>query len=271
MPASPLNSIMGAGQQLGKGIVAISLPSLDLPKGPCGSYDGIFIPEKVAMQRSIVPILIAAWLAVCPALFASEPPAPSQVDKWEKTIAAFEAEDKASPPAADAVLFVGSSSIRLWDLKASFPKLATINRGFGGSQMSDAVKYASRIVLPYKPRAIVLYEGDNDLAAKEMPAEVAADFDALLKLIRAELPVTPLIVIGCKPSPARWKLIEQQRQLNRLFQERCKQDGHAVFVDIETPMLGADGQPRMELFREDKLHLNTAGYELWTSLVQPHL
>lgn len=223
------------------------------------------------MPRSIVPLLITVWLTASHAAFAADPPAPAQLDKWEKTIAAFEAEDKAAPPPANAVLFVGSSSIRLWDLKKSFPELPAINRGFGGSQMSDVVKYASRIVLPYQPRAIVLYEGDNDLAAKETPAEVAADFDALRKVIRAELPETPLIVIGCKPSPARWKLIEPQRELNRLFQERCKRDGHAVFVDIETPMLGADGQPRTELFREDKLHLNAAGYDLWTSLVQPHL
>jgi lysophospholipase L1-like esterase len=213
-------------------------------------------------------LLLLAALLVLPRLaFADEPAAAP--DKWEKAIEDFEAEDEKSPPAADAVLFVGSSSIRLWDLKASFPGLATINRGFGGSQMSDVVKYAGRIVTPYKPRAIVLYEGDNDLAAKETPAQVAADFEAFLKLVRAELPTTPVVVIGCKPSPKRWAIIEQQRELNRLLAERCKDDGHATFVDVEKPMLNAEGQPRAELFREDMLHLNAEGYALWTSLVGP--
>lgn len=209
---------------------------------------------------------IAFALLVLPGLALAQEPA---ADKWEKTIAGFEAADKTSPPPTDAVVFVGSSSIRLWDLKASFPGVAAINRGFGGSQMSDAVKYAGRIVTPYKPRAIVLYEGDNDLAAKETPEQVAADFEAFLKLIRADLPRAPLVVIGCKPSPKRWAIIEQQRELNRLLAERCEKDGHATFVDIEKPMLGADGQPKADLFREDMLHLNAEGYALWTSLVSP--
>ncbi len=203
-------------------------------------------------------------------------PARSQVqapaaDKWEKTIAAFEAEDAKSPPPKDAVLFVGSSSIRLWDLKKSFTELATINRGFGGSQMSDAAKYVQRIITPYKPRLIVLYEGDNDLAAKKTPGDVAADFDRLLKLVRADLPTTPLIVIGCKPSLKRWALIQQQRELNRLLAERCEKDGHAKLLDIEKPMLGDDGQPKADLFREDMLHLNDKGYALWNSLLAPHV
>ena len=176
----------------------------------------------------------------------ARPVPPADTDKWEKAIAEFEAQDQKSPPPKDAVLFVGSSSIRLWDLKQSFPDVATINRGFGGSQMSDVVRYARRIITPYKPRLIVLYEGDNDLAAKEPPEQVAADFDELLKIIRADLPTTPLVVIGAKPSPKRWAMIDQQRQLNRLLAERCAKDGHATFLDVEKPMLGADGQPKRQ-------------------------
>jgi len=198
---------------------------------------------------------------------AQTPPA----DKWEKTIAQFEAQDQKSPPPKDAVLFVGSSSIRLWDLAQSFPGLATINRGFGGSQMSDAVRYARRIITAYKPRLIVLYEGDNDLAAKETPGQVAADFDELLKIVRADLPTTPLVVIGPKPSPKRWAIIDQQRQLNRLLAERCAKDGHATLLDVERPMLGADGQPKANLFRDDELHLNAEGYTLWNALLSPLL
>jgi lysophospholipase L1-like esterase len=190
-------------------------------------------------------------------------------DRWEKAIAAFEAEDKSSPPPKDAVVFIGSSSIRLWDLKKSFPEVAAINRGFGGSQMADAARYAHRIVTPYKPRLIVLYEGDNDLNAGKSPQQVAADFDEFLKVVRSDLAMTPLIVIGMKPSPSRWKLIEQQREANRLLADRCAKDGKCRFLDVEKPMLGSDGQPRPELFRADKLHLNDDGYKLWNSLLRP--
>lgn len=221
------------------------------------------------MTRCCFALTLAAVSVFCwPARSQAQAPA---ADKWEQTIAAFEAEDAKSSPPKDAVLFVGSSSIRLWDLKKSFPELATINRGFGGSQMSDAAKYVQRIITPYKPRLIVLYEGDNDLAAKKTPGDVAADFDRLLKLVRADLPTTPIVVIGCKPSPKRWALIEQQRELNRLLAERCQKDGHATLLDIEKPMLGDDGQPKADLFREDMLHLNDKGYALWNSLLGPLL
>jgi lysophospholipase L1-like esterase len=217
---------------------------------------------------SFVQILTVIWICCVPTRSQAQTPAE---DKWERTIAAFEAEDAKSPPPKDAVLFVGSSSVRLWDLKKSFPELATINRGFGGSQMSDAAKYVQRIITPYKPRLIVLYEGDNDLAAKKTPGDVAADFDRLLKIVRSDLPITPVVVIGCKPSPKRWALIEQQRELNRLLAERCEKDGHAKLLDIEKPMLGEDGEPKADLFREDMLHLNDKGYALWNSLLVPHL
>jgi lysophospholipase L1-like esterase len=201
---------------------------------------------------------------------AAVPPA-AQADRWEAAIAAFEQQDRRSPPPAGSVVFVGSSSIRLWDLGRSFPGVATINRGFGGSQMIDAARYAPRIVTPYKPRLVVLYEGDNDLNAKKTPEQVAADFDAFVQAVRAESDDLPIVVIGCKPSPARWRLIDQQRELNRLLAKRCRQHGHCTFVDVEPAMLGDDGQPRDELFKDDKLHLNDAGYAVWTQLLQPHL
>lgn len=220
--------------------------------------------------RSSLLLIVGLLLVSVGRAFAAEPAVPAPAaSKWEKAIAEFEAQDEQSPPAAGGVLFVGSSSIRLWDLKQSFPEVAAINRGFGGSQMSDVVHYAGRIVTPYKPRAIVLYEGDNDLAANKTPEKVAADFSELLKKIRAELPEAKVVVIGCKPSPARWKLIAKQREANRLLAAACKADEHATFLDVEKPMLSADGVPRAELFREDKLHLNAEGYKLWTSLVQP--
>ena len=205
------------------------------------------------------------------ASYAHEPAKPPAESKWEKAIAAFEQQDKKSPPVPGGIVFYGSSSIGLWDLKKSFPDLPAINRGFGGSQMADAAQFVRRVVIPLKPRTIVLYEGDNDLNVSKTPQQVAADFDALLKSVRTDLPEAKLIVIGIKPSPSRWKLIDKQRELNRLLTERCQADKYATFLDVEKPMLNADGQPRAELFRDDKLHLNDAGYELWNSLLRPHL
>jgi lysophospholipase L1-like esterase len=214
---------------------------------------------------------VAAQQSAAVKVAPSKAKTPSAADRWEPTIAAFEAGDKLAPPPKDSVVFIGSSSIRLWDLKQSFPDLVALNRGFGGSQMSDAVKYARRIVTPYKPRLIVLYEGDNDLNAGKLPTQVASDFDEFLKIVRAELPITPLVVIGMKPSPSRWKLIEQQREANRLLAERCSQDGRARFLDVERPMLGSDGQPKPDIFRADKLHLNDEGYKIWNELLRPLL
>jgi lysophospholipase L1-like esterase len=236
--------------------------------------------SPASLCQNWLPLLVVA-LASVPSWSAAQdkadrpnanaaPPA-AGVDKWESAIAAFEAADRKSPPPKDAILFVGSSSIRLWDLKKSFPELTTINRGFGGSQMADVVRHAHRIVTPYNAKAIVLYEGDNDLNAKKSPETVAADFAAFINIVRAEQATVPILVIGCKPSPSRWKLIERQRELNRLLVELCEKDGHATLVDIEMPMLGTDGEPRKELFRDDMLHLNDAGYAVWSSLVEPLL
>jgi lysophospholipase L1-like esterase len=219
-------------------------------------------------------LLTASAIAQRPATVKDAPAkakTPADPNRFEKDIAAFEAPDKESPPPKDGVVFVGSSSIRLWDLKQSFPEVVALNRGFGGSQMSDAVKYAGRIVTPYKPRLIVLYEGDNDLNAGKSPEQVAADFNAFLKIVRADLPTTPLVVIGMKPSPSRWRLIEQQREANRLVAERCAKDGKCRFLDVEKAMLGSDGQPKPEIFRADKLHLNDEGYKIWNELIRPLL
>ena len=234
--------------------------------------EGLASPLLAALTPCLVTLCAFSWL-LNPAASAQgtatrNAPAPGRFDS---EIAAFEKWDRQNSFPKNAVLFVGSSSIRLWDLKASFPDLATINRGFGGSQMSDVVRHARRLITPYKPRLIVLYEGDNDLAAKETPEQVAADFDELLKIVRAALPATPLVVIGTKPSPKRWAIIDQQRALNRLLAERCMKDGHATFLDVEKPMLDANGKPKLDLFRDDNLHLNAEGYKLWTTLLAPHL
>jgi lysophospholipase L1-like esterase len=196
---------------------------------------------------------------------------PAGPERWEEKIAAFEAQDRATPPPRDAVLFVGSSSIVGWKLDEFFPGLASINRGFGGSQVSDSLHFIDRIVLPYRPRTIVFYAGENDIAAGESPAEVARDFAQFAARVSTDLPATKIIFIGLKPSPSRWKLIDPFRETNRMVRGLTESYPNLVFIDVERAMLDERGQPREELFQSDKLHMNRAGYEIWTKLVRPQI
>lgn len=197
--------------------------------------------------------------------------APSTENRWEGEIRAFEAQDKKQPPPAEGILFVGSSSIVGWDVTRYFPDLPAINRGFGGSQMADSVYFAERIILPYRPRVIVLYAGDNDVAGGKTPEQIAAGYQALVKKVHDRLPKTRIVFVAIKPSPRRWHLVETMRQANRLIKAAAEKDALLVFVDVDAPMIGADGKPRPELFRKDGLHLNDDGYKLWSELVRPHL
>ncbi|MCL4192623.1 MAG: hypothetical protein KJZ87_12905 [Thermoguttaceae bacterium] len=192
-------------------------------------------------------------------------------DRWESDIAAYEAMDRKSPPVQDGIVFIGSSSVRLWDVRKSFPDLPVVNRGFGGSQLADSVRYADRILIPYRPKTVVLYAGDNDLAAGKSPEQVLADYKAFAAKVHGALPDTQIVYVAVKPSPKRWALIEKIRETNRLIRAAAEQDPRQVFVDVEKPMLTAEGQPRAELYRPDELHLNDEGYKLWTELVRPHL
>ena len=194
-------------------------------------------------------------------LRAAEPPA--KENRFEKDIQAFEAQDKEHPPQPGQVVFVGSSTIRMWKLAESFPKLDALNRGFGGSQISDCVVFAKRIVTPYKPRLIVFYAGDNDLAAGKSPEQVAKDFQVFVEKVRSDLPETPILFISIKPSPSRVKLMEQDQAANKLIHGYIDTQKHIAFVDIFPLMLDAEGQPQPGLYREDKLHMTAEGYKLW--------
>ncbi len=193
------------------------------------------------------------------------------VKRWEKAIRAFEAQDRAQPPPKGAILFVGSSSARLWDLAKCFPKLTTINRGFGGSQFIDAAYYADRIILPYRPRAIVVYDGDNDLAAGKRPEQVLADCRMLVRRIHKALPKARIIVLSVKVCESRWRLRDKVLRVNAMIEKLAHRDPRITYLDVATPLLNADGRPRNELFLKDKLHLNAEGYRIWSSIVRPHI
>ena len=195
----------------------------------------------------------------------------AQTEAWKKEMAAFAAEDSERPFAPGGIVFVGSSSIRLWNLTQSFPGIPILNRGFGGSHISDSIEHADRLILRHRPRLVVFYAGDNDIASGKLPSAVAADFKTLVGRIHQTLPQTRIAFIGIKPSLQRWKLIDRVREANAQIRRFAESDERIGFIDVDGPMLGWNEQPRADLFVEDGLHLSAKGYELWTALVRPFL
>ena len=192
-------------------------------------------------------------------------------NKFEEDIKNFEAADKDNPPAKGGILFVGSSSIRMWDLKKYFPDQPALNRGFGGSQIADVVHFFDRVVLPYAPSVIVLYSGDNDIGSGKSPEQVAQDFQELKSLIDKNLPEAKFILIPAKPSLKRWNLWEKMSDANARNAAICAKSDNYSVINIATAMMGSDGKPKPELFLKDGLHLSDAGYEIWTRLVKAEL
>lgn len=223
-------------------------------------------------------VLAAAACAVTPAEPDTRPaPAMAALDppsspEWARDMARFAAEDRATPPPADAYVFTGSSSVRMWNsLATDFPGKPVLNRGFGGSQVRDAVHYADAIAVRYRPRMLLLYAGDNDINAGRTPAQVRDDVRAFIARIRRDLPDTPIAYLAIKPSPSRAAELARQQQANALVRHELARWKRAYFIDVATPMLGPDGQPRPELFLDDRLHMNAAGYALWRGIVAPYL
>lgn len=217
--------------------------------------------------------LAMAWAVVC--LARAPLPAASVTNdhaRWEKEIAAFEAADRTNPPPANAILFIGSSSIRLWKtLAQDYPRHHVLNRGFGGSQIADSVHFAERIVFPYQPRKIIMYAGGNDINAGKSPEQVAADFKAFVQKVHQRLPQTRIAYLSIAPNPARWAQIERVREANRLIKEFTQKDPRLEFIDVFTHMLGPDGLPLPDIFVDDRLHMNAKGYALWKRIVEPYL
>jgi lysophospholipase L1-like esterase len=210
-------------------------------------------------------------LLLAPPIAAAAEPSPCDPERWKGEIAAFERQDQSAPPRQGGIVFVGSSSIRLWDLPKSYPKLPVVNRGFGGSELCDSVHFFDVLVTRHLPRVIVLYAGDNDIAAGKTAEQVYADFQAFVAKMKRALPEARLVYIAIKPSIQRWNLAPAMREANTLIAADCAADFRLAFVDVWKPMLGADGKPRPELFRDDGLHLNDEGYRLWTDLLRPHI
>jgi len=212
---------------------------------------------------------VVAWL-LC--LASASAWSDSEADRWRAEIDALVANDLAQPPPKHAVLFVGSSSIRLWTtLAADFPGVPVINRGFGGSMIADTTQHADRIVVPYRPRLIVLYAGDNDIDAGRTPDQVLIDFAAFVARVRNDLPDAAIAFVSIKPSVARVRLWPQMREANAAIAGWAATQRRVHYVDVATKMLDGAGRPRPELLREDGLHMNAAGYAIWTDALKPLL
>jgi lysophospholipase L1-like esterase len=228
-------------------------------------------PLHACLLATLLTLLQACTSTQSPPV--GPPQVPEQVSSadWEADMQRFAATDAIAPPPKHAVLFIGSSSIRFWEtLATDFPGVPVINRGFGGSQIRDSTWYADRIVVPYAPRMIVLYAGENDLESGRSPQQVREDLEAFVARVRRDLPAVRIAYISSKPSPLRAHMLEAERQANALIESDAKRLD-LLFIDVFTPMLDAHGQPRGELFREDRLHMNRTGYELWKQVVAPYL
>ena len=204
--------------------------------------------------------------AAAPSWGAKEPADPDP-HRFDKEVEVFGTLDRAPTRPVDT-LFVGSSSIRLWDLDKSFPKRGYLNRGFGGAQTSDILHFAPEVIIRYRPRRIVYFCGVNDIAAGKSPERVLRDFRRLVKLVRAEIPDIEWIVLAHKPSPARAKFLPQVQRANELFANHLRDDpdGHFVSATFDQ-LVDAAGEIRTELFVDDRIHMNEEGYRLWTSAV----
>lgn len=225
--------------------------------------------------RALLSLLLFCLVSVVtrPALAQGPDPDPA---RYEAEIETFRRWDTKNSAPADAVLFTGSSTVRLWATADAFPSLPVINRGFGGSQIPEVSHYIQDVVLKYRPAVVVFYAGDNDINAGRTPGQVEADYREFVLNVLAARADTRIIFLAIKPSPARWDKWPAMREANERV--RAYGDGYnsersggplLFFADVATPMLTAAGQAQAHLYVEDGLHLSDAGYDMWTKVLAP--
>ncbi|MDY6934648.1 MAG: GDSL-type esterase/lipase family protein [Spirochaetota bacterium] len=182
----------------------------------------------------------------------------NQYIKWDR---------KNSSP-KNAVLFVGSSSIKMWQTSQAFPEHPVINRGFGGSHISDIIFYYDIVIKKYKPSIIIFYAGDNDIASRKSVSQVFEDYKEITKKILKDNPIVKFIYIPIKPSIKRWMYWGNMEAVNRIVKHYNKQNNNLLYIDLATPIFNSKGKPDNHLFLQDKLHLNKKGYKLWESILK---
>jgi lysophospholipase L1-like esterase len=211
-------------------------------------------------------LLLLASLLFCTINVIAQP--------FAEDIAAFKKQDSVSFPPKQAILFVGSSSFTNWkDVQNYFPQFTILNRGFGGSSVSDVIRYANDIIFPYQPKQIVIYCGENDLAASDSVTGkmVCERFVQLFILIRNKMPKVSVAFISLKPSTSRWHLKDKMIAANKKIKKYLRKKKNAAFIDVYHKMLNKDGTPMPEIFIEDNLHMNAKGYTIWQKIIEPYL
>jgi len=216
-------------------------------------------------------VFLLAFVSTADANNPDKLPANPDPNRFEKDIRVFEEWDSKNSVPPDAILFLGSSTIKGWATHDAFPKLPVINRGFGGSHISDINYFIDRVVLPYKPALIVFYAGDNDIAAGKSPQHVLKDYQAFVKRLHERLNKTSVIFIAVKPSLSRWSCRPQAKQANSMIKIFSSGNDRLFFIDTSPQLLTIDGKPNSRLYKKDNLHLNAAGYRLWTETLTPIL
>jgi hypothetical protein len=216
------------------------------------------------MRSAIIGVFILAVLVV-----GAQEAGP---ERWEPNIRGFEQQDIQHPPAKGANLFVGSSSITIWqDINECFPGFPILNRGFGGSNFLDLLYYVDRVIIPYSPSKVFVYEGDNDLAVGTEPGIVLQRAIEFRNVIAKKLPSTKVVFIAAKPSPSRWALKAKYEQFNAELKKYAAKTKDTEFADVWTPMLDKRGLVLKHVFGEDSLHMNKEGYVIWEKALRPYL
>ena len=221
-------------------------------------------------RNSSLYVVAGVLVASAPALLSGQVADPDAT-RFENAMATFARYDAKNSFPADATVFVGSSSIVRWDTGDRFRGIPLINRGFGGSQMSDLVHYVEETVLKYAPRTVVVYEGDNDTGAGKRSQQLLEDYQEFVEAVLSAQPSTRVIILSIKPSLARWDVWPEMQASNAAIEAYAQMDARVDFVDIGTAMLGADGLPRPELFVGDGLHMTRAGYDVWDEILMEAL
>ncbi len=186
----------------------------------------------------------------------------------------FKQQDSAAFPPANAILFTGSSSFTYWkDVQDYFPGYTIINRGFGGSSLTDLIRYTPDVIFPYRPKQIVIYCGENDFAGDSSlyPAQVAQRFIDLFTLIRSKYKKVPIAYVSMKPSPARKHLMAKFNVANIMIREFLRKKKKTAFINVYKAMLNDDGTPMTDIFLQDNLHMNKKGYAIWQKIIEPYL
>lgn len=196
-----------------------------------------------------------------------------QPDRWQRVLDSFAEDDAAVRPPPGAVVATGSSSIRLWHntIGSDLAPLTIVAKGFGGSVLNDVLCHVDTLVNQYRPRAVLLYEGDNDIACGTTPESLLDTFRAVVDKIHAADPRVRVYALSIKPSLARWSLWPVMKRANALLDAECASDARLHYVDVAAPMLNEKGEPKPEIFMKDGLHMNAEGYRVWTAAVRPAL